>query len=69
MDKHVFRLLYTSLMIPHMDIVARANINLGGQSEFCPNDEHDLFVTRPRQGETNNNELVKCLFVLPFARK
>ena len=29
----------------------RANIHLGGQTEFCPNGEHNLFVTRPRQGE------------------
>ena len=26
----------------------RANIHLGGQTEFCPNVEHKLFVTRPR---------------------
>ena len=24
---------------------------LGGQTEFCPNGERKLFVTRPRQGE------------------
>ena len=29
----------------------RANIHLGGQTEFCPNGERKLFVTRPRQGE------------------
>ena len=23
----------------------------GGQTKFCPNGEHKLFVTRPRQGE------------------
>ena len=26
-----------------------ANIHLGGQTEFCPNGEHNLFVTRPRR--------------------
>ena len=29
----------------------RANIHLGGQTEFCPNGERKLFVTWPRQGE------------------
>ena len=29
----------------------RANIHLGDHNEFCPNGEHKLFVTRPRQGE------------------
>ena len=32
-------------------IGVRANIHLGGQTEFCPNGENNLFVTRPRQGE------------------
>ena len=43
-------------------IGVRANIHLGGQTEFCPNGEHNLFITRPRQGEKNNNERLKCLF-------
>ena len=29
----------------------RANIHLGDHTEFCPNGEHKLFVTRPREGE------------------
>ena len=32
-------------------IGVRANIHLGGQTEFCPNGKNNLFVTRPRQGE------------------
>ena len=28
-----------------------ANIHLVGQTEFCPNGKHKLFVTRPCQGE------------------
>ena len=40
----------------------RSNIHLGGQTEFCPNGERKLFVTRPRQGEKNNNELLQSLF-------
>ena len=32
-------------------IGVRANIHLGGQTEFCPNGENNLVVTRPRQGE------------------
>ena len=34
-------------------IGVRANIHWGGggQTEFCPNGECNLFVTRPRQGE------------------
>ena len=43
-------------------IGVRANIHLGGQTEFCPNYERKLFVTRPRQGEKNNNELLQSLF-------
>ena len=39
-----------------------ANIHLGGQTEFCPNGERKLFVTWPRQGEKNNNELLQSLF-------
>ena len=35
----------------------------GGQTEFCPNGEHKLFVMRPRQGEKNKNDLLQCLFV------
>ena len=35
----------------HSTIGVRANIHLGGQTEFCPKGEHNLFVTRPRQGE------------------
>ena len=35
----------------------------GGQTEFCPNGENNLSVTRPRQGEKNNNELLQCLFL------
>ena len=46
----------------YQTIGIRANIHLGGQTEFCPNGEHNLFVTRPRQGEKNNNELLQCLF-------
>ena len=38
-------------MICRKSIGVRANINLGGQTEFCPNGEHNLFVARPRQGE------------------
>ena len=34
-----------------ISIGVRANIHLGGQTEFCPNGENNLFVTRPRQGE------------------
>ena len=34
----------------------------GGQTEFCPNGEDKLFVTRPRQGEKLANELLQCLF-------
>ena len=37
-----------------VDIGVRANLHLGGQTECCPNGEHKLFVTRPRQGEKNN---------------
>ena len=44
-------------------IWVRGNIHLGGQTEFCPNGEHNLFVMRPRQGEKNNNELLQCLFL------
>ena len=50
-----------SHLIPHVEIAykiyiigaigVRANIHLGGQTEFCPNGENNLFVTRPRQGE------------------
>ena len=43
-------------------IRVRANIHLGGQTEFCSNGERKLFVTRPRQGEKNNNELLQSLF-------
>ena len=43
-------------------IGVRANIHVGGQTEFCPNGERKLFVTRPRQGEKNNNELLQNLF-------
>ena len=32
----------------------------GGQTKFCPNGEHKLFLTQPRHGK--NNELLKCLF-------
>ena len=32
-------------------IGVRANMHLGGQTEFCPNGGNNLFVTRPRQGE------------------
>ena len=45
-----------------MVIGVRVNIHLGGQTEFCPNGERKLFVTRPRQGEKNNNELLRSLF-------
>ena len=45
-------------------IGVRANIHLGGQTEFCPNGEHNLFVMRPRQGEKNNNEPLQCLFLM-----
>ena len=31
--------------------------------EFCPNGERKLIVTRPRQGENDNNELLQSLFV------
>ena len=34
----------------------------GGQTEFCPNGERKLSVTRPRQGEKKNNELLQSLF-------
>ena len=44
------------------DIGVRANIHLGGQTKFCPNGEHKLFVTRPRQADTNNTELLQCQF-------
>ena len=37
--------------------------HLGGQTKFSPNGENKLFVTRPRQGEKNNNELLKSLFL------
>ena len=47
-----------------ISIGVRANIHLGGQTEFCPNGEHNLFVTRPRQGEKNNNE---PLFAVPIS--
>ena len=47
---------------PIMYIGVRANIHLGGQIEFCPNGEHKLFVTRPRQGEKDNKELLQSLF-------
>ena len=40
----------------------RANIHLGGQTQFCPNGERKLFVTRLRQGEKNNTELLQSLF-------
>ena len=45
----------------------------GGQTEFCPNGEHKLFVTRPRQGEKNYDELWQWVFfdgrrVLPDER-
>ena len=43
-------------------IGVQANIHLGGQTKFCPNGEHKLFVTRPCQGEKNNNELLQRLF-------
>ena len=33
----------------------------GDQTEFCPNGEHNLFVTWPRQGE--KKELLQCPFV------
>ena len=45
-----------------LDIGVRANIHLGGQTEFCPNGEHNLFVTQPRQGK-KNDELLQCLFL------
>ena len=47
----------------HYYVGVRANIHLGGQTEFCPNGEHNLFVTRPRQRDKNNNELLQCLFL------
>ena len=34
----------------------------GGQTEFCLNGKHKLFVKRPRQGEKNNNVLLQSLF-------
>ena len=40
----------------------RSNIHLGSQTKFFPNGEHKLFVTRPRQGEKTNNELLQYLF-------
>ena len=43
-------------------ISVRANIHLGGKTEFCPNGERKLFVTWPRQREKNNNELLQSLF-------
>ena len=49
-------------MHTHMHIGVRANIHLGGQTEFCPNGERKLFVTLPCQGEHNNNELLQSLF-------
>ena len=45
-----------------MNIGVRDNIHLGGQTEFCPNGERNLSVTRPRQVENNNNELLQSLF-------
>ena len=51
-----------------MGIGVRANIHLGGQTEFYPNGEHNLFVTRPRQGEKNNNEPLQCLFLMVVYR-
>ena len=46
-------------------IGVRANIHVGGggQTKFCPYGEHKLFITRPRHGEKNNNELLQCLFL------
>ena len=44
-----------------MGIGVRANIHFG-QTVFCPNGERKLFVTRPRQGEKNNNELLQSQF-------
>ena len=35
--------------VSSLNIGVRANIHLGGQTEFCPNGEHNLFVTRPRR--------------------
>ena len=43
--------LYRTETLALTDIGVRANIHLGGQTEFCPNGENNLFVTRPRQGE------------------
>ena len=40
----------------------RGNIHLGGQTEFCPNDEHKLFSRGLAREKNNNNELLKCLF-------
>ena len=48
---------YSGRYVVVIRIGERANIHLGGQTKFCPNGEHKLFVTRPRQGEKNNNEL------------
>ena len=49
--------------MPGPGIGVRANIHLGAQTEFCPNGEHKLFVTRPRQGEKNNNELHIAVYI------
>ena len=49
---------YTSLI----SIGVRANIHLGGKTEFCPNGEHKLFVTRPRQGE----KMILCYWTAYF---
>ena len=56
-----------TISIPKSEIKVigvRANIHFGGQTEFCPNGEHNLFVTRPRQGEKNNNEPLQWLFLM-----
>ena len=57
-----FFLLKTVRSCARVFIGVRANIHLGGQTEFCPNGERKLFVTRPRQGEKNNNELLQSPF-------
>ena len=43
-------------------IGVRANIHLGVKPSFARMADTRLFVTRPSQGEKNNNELLQCLF-------
>ena len=44
-------------------IGVRANVHLGGQTEFCTNGEHNCLSRGPAREKNSNTELLQCLFV------